>query len=203
MALAPTKGNLIAAKRSRELAESGFELMDRKRNILIRELMALIDQAADIQARIDTTFDSAYTTLRIANISSSSCKKAADNTPVDDSISIKFRSVMGVELPTVTADFCYDGRVPYDLTTTDSSLDAAYVEFHRVKSLMRDLAETENAIFRLAYSIKKTQKRTNALKNIVIPRLEDSITFIASELEEKERSEFVLQKVIKAQKSKA
>ena len=37
--LLPTKGNLIAAKRSRTLARTGYELMDRKRNILIRELM--------------------------------------------------------------------------------------------------------------------------------------------------------------------
>ena len=42
---APTKGNLTAAKRSRALASTGYELMDRKRNILIRELMALIDDA--------------------------------------------------------------------------------------------------------------------------------------------------------------
>ena len=36
--LLPTKGNLIAAKRSRMLAQTGYELMDRKRNILIREI---------------------------------------------------------------------------------------------------------------------------------------------------------------------
>ena len=43
--LPPTKGNLMAAKRSRELALTGFDLMDKKRNILIRELMSLIDDA--------------------------------------------------------------------------------------------------------------------------------------------------------------
>ncbi len=41
----PTKGNLILAKNSLALASQGYELMDKKRNILIRELMALIDQA--------------------------------------------------------------------------------------------------------------------------------------------------------------
>ena len=44
--LLPTKGNLIAAKRSRTLARTGYELMDRKRNILVREMMQLIDRAA-------------------------------------------------------------------------------------------------------------------------------------------------------------
>ena len=42
---APTKGNLNAAKRSRALADNGYELMDRKRNILIREIMELMDPA--------------------------------------------------------------------------------------------------------------------------------------------------------------
>ena len=38
----PTKGNLILAKNSLALAKQGYVLMDKKRNILIRELMGLI-----------------------------------------------------------------------------------------------------------------------------------------------------------------
>ena len=44
----PTKGNLILAKNSLALSKQGYELMDKKRNILIREMMELIDQAKDI-----------------------------------------------------------------------------------------------------------------------------------------------------------
>ena len=64
----PTKGNLILAKNSLALASQGYELMDKKRNILLRELMGLIDQAKDIQAEIDTTFTEAYKALQKANI---------------------------------------------------------------------------------------------------------------------------------------
>ena len=49
----PTKGNLMLAKNSLTLAKQGYELMDKKRNILIRELMDLIDEARDIQGEID------------------------------------------------------------------------------------------------------------------------------------------------------
>ena len=35
----PTKGNLILAKNSLKLAKQGYELMDKKRNILMRELV--------------------------------------------------------------------------------------------------------------------------------------------------------------------
>lgn len=64
----PTKGNLILAKNSLALAKQGYDLMDKKRNILIRELMDLIDEAKGIQEQIDTTFTKAYACLQRANI---------------------------------------------------------------------------------------------------------------------------------------
>ena len=45
----PTKGNLMLAKNSLMLARQGYDLMDKKRNILLKELMGLIDEAKDIQ----------------------------------------------------------------------------------------------------------------------------------------------------------
>ena len=64
----PTKGNLILAKNSLKLSRQGYELMDKKRNILIREMMDLIDQAKDIQTQIDVTFRAAYAALQKANM---------------------------------------------------------------------------------------------------------------------------------------
>ena len=64
----PTKGNLILAKNSLALATQGYGLMDKKRNILLKELMDLIDQARDIQSEIDATFTEAYKALQQANI---------------------------------------------------------------------------------------------------------------------------------------
>ena len=64
--------------------------------------------------------------------------------------------------------------------------------------IIKELAETENCIYRLAYAIKKAQKRANALQNIVIPGLDSEIARISDALEEKEREEFVRLKVVKA-----
>jgi len=200
--LPPTKGNLIAAKRSRELAINGFELMDKKRNILIRELMNLLDSASKLQQRIDTTFSDAYTSLKFANISMGGCEDIALSTAVDDSVRVRYRSVMGVELPIVTADFETTDILPYGFADTTSALDDAYKKFNRVKELALELAELENSIYRLAYSIKKAQKRANALSNIVIPGLDADIARISDELEENQREEFVRLKVIKAQKKR-
>lgn len=64
----PTKGNLILAKNSLALAVQGYGLMDKKRNILLKELTGLIGQARSIQSEIDSTFTSAYRALQKANI---------------------------------------------------------------------------------------------------------------------------------------
>ena len=195
---APTKGALTAAKRSRALAETGYELMDRKRNILIHELMGLMDQAEELQSRIDDTFAEAYSSMRLAEISMGG--RAADGAvgvPLDDSVELRYKSVMGVELPYVRAGGQRTEGPPYGLAFTSSDLDDAYFKFQEVKELIRDLAETENCIYRLAYAIKKAQKRANALKNIVLPGLDADIARITDALEEKEREEFVRLKVIK------
>ena len=54
---------------------------------------------------------------------------------------------------------------------------------------------------RLAVAIRKTQRRANALKNVVIPNLESTVKYISDSLDEKDREEFSRLKVIKAQKS--
>ena len=99
----PTKGNLILAKNSLALAKQGYELMDKKRNILIRELMELIAEATDIQNEIDTAFAEAYRALQKANIQMGihEVERIALSVPVEDSIRITRRSVMGTEIPKV------------------------------------------------------------------------------------------------------
>lgn len=44
----PTKANLMATQKSLDLAKLGYELMDRKRNILVREMMQLISEAKEV-----------------------------------------------------------------------------------------------------------------------------------------------------------
>ena len=71
-----------------------------------------------------------------------------------------------------------------------------------MKDLTIQLAMIENAAYRLAANIKKTQKRANALKNITIPHYTELVTSITNALEEKEREEFTRLKVIKRMQTK-
>lgn len=199
----PTKGNLILAKNSLALAKQGYELMDKKRNILIRELMELIDQAKGIQTEIDTTFTTAYKALQKANmeLGINYVQEISSTIPVTDSIKIKTRSIMGTEIPLVQYEEP-DSMPTYGFYTTRESLDLAKVSFEKVKLLTINLSTIENSAYRLATNIKKTQKRANALKNITIPTYETLSTNIQNALEEKEREEFTRLKVIKRTQTK-
>ena len=194
----PTKGNLIAAKNSLKLAKQGYELMDKKRNILIRELMDLIDRASRIQSQIDSTFRTAYGALQKANIELGihHVEEISYSVPVEDSIRIKTRSIMGTEIP--LAEYEKKPVQPtYSFYSNRQSLDEARIAFEQVKDLTIRLSTIENSAYRLAASISKTQKRANALKNITIPSYEALIRNISDALEEKEREEFTRLKVIK------
>ncbi|MEY8517512.1 V-type ATP synthase subunit D [Lachnospiraceae bacterium 29-84] len=197
----PTKGNLMLAKNSLALSRQGYELMDKKRNILIRELMELIAQASDIQKEIDTAFSGAYQSLQKANIQMGihEVEMISQRVPVETTITIKRRSVMGVEIPKVE---CQDKgfQMAYPFYGTKMALDEACKEFGKVKELTVRLAQVETSAYRLAYHIKKTQKRANALQNITIPKYEALTKSIQEALEEKEREEFTRMKVIKKKK---
>ncbi len=197
----PTKGNLIASKKALKLAGLGYELLDRKRNILIRELMGLVDKASELRTTIEDTFVEAYAALQFANVSLGVITPYAECVPIEDGLEISTKSVMGVELPKVVLEE-KPLKATYGLFRTTSQLDKAFIAFDKVKKTTVMLAEVENSIYRLSVAIKKTQRRANALQNIIIPRNEAIVKFISDSLDEKEREEFSRLKVIKASKLK-
>lgn len=192
----PTKGNLINSKKALKLAALGYELLDRKRNILIRELMQLVDKAGQLRESIEDTYKVAYSALQLANISLGVVMPYAQCIPIENGLSLSSKSVMGVELPKVQLDK-NPIKATYGFSQTDSQLDRTLIAFNKVKEITVTLAEVENSIYRLSVAIHKTSRRANALKNIIIPRNESIVKYISNSLEEKEREEFSRLKVIK------
>ena len=124
-------------------------------------------------------------------------QEIAFTVPIEDSIRIQARSIMGTEIPHVKYDEKRN-NLTYSFGVTHESVDMAREAFRQVKQLTIKLAEVENSAYRLANNIKKTQKRANALKNITIPMYEGLVKNINNALEEKEREEFTRLKVIKS-----
>ncbi len=199
--IAPTKSNLMAAQSSLEFSQKGFELLDKKRNVLIREMMSYMNRVKELQDRINTTFQEAYEALRRANISlgQNTIEDIALAIPEAKDYELIYRSVMGVEVPEIK----YERkavRPAYGFFRSNSAVDEAFVKFNDVKYLIYELAEVENAVFRLAIEVKKTQKRANALQNIQIPKFRELVKSISDVLDEKDREEFFRLKVVKKKK---
>ena len=99
----PTKANLLAVKAQLSFARKGYELLDRKRTVLIKEIMELNKKAEILQEEISKTFDKTYDSLKSATVSMGSellSEISKDVAPEED-FEIINRSVMGVDIPEI------------------------------------------------------------------------------------------------------
>jgi V/A-type H+-transporting ATPase subunit D len=194
--LAPTRGNLVKLTRSMKMAQSGHDLLDQKRQVLMMELVRYIDSAKTIQHDVEHIFSSAYAALQKANISLGidTVEDISESVPVTRDITVRLHSVMGVEIPDV--DPLDDKTVPsYSFYGSSGAMDSAYAEFRKVMALLARLAEVETSVYRLAVQIRKTHRRVNALEKVVIPSNKADIRFISDVLEESEREDFTRMKL--------
>lgn len=194
----PTKTNLIKAKNSLDLSKRGFELLDKKRNILIKEMMSLVERAKQIQKKITITFQEAYKALKVVNITVgiNTVEEIAMSIPKEEEYEILSKSIMGVIIPDIRyLNTAFKSQ--YSLFRTNPTLDIAVIKFNHVMELIYELAEIENSVYKLAVEIRKTQRRANALEKVQIPKYEKQVHYIQNVLEEKEREDFFRLKRVK------
>lgn len=79
----------------------------------------------------------------------------------------------------------------------------ARTAFAETLDLLVKLASLQTSFIILDEAIKLTNRRVNALENVVKPRLENTISYVLSELDEMEREEFFRLKLIQNKKEKA
>jgi len=195
---AATKANLMKAKSMLDFSKKGYRLLDKKRNILVREMMSRIEEVEKINKEIDAKFQEIYESVRYLNITmgENSVEEIALSIPKNEDVKILSKSIMGVEIPLVKWK---DKELTpyYGFFRTNTALDIAVEKSREVQKLIYKLSEYENAVIRIATEIKKTTKRANALDRIQIPKYKKLSDEIEESLEEKERQEFTRLKSIK------
>lgn len=197
----PTKNNLIRLQGKIKLSKQGQELLEKKKFILTIEKNKYQDKKKELENNIQEMFKDAYLKLEkaIIDIGIDDLTEISKQLENDDSINIKYMSIMGVEIPSVIYDK-KEFKLGYGLYNTTISVDEAILAFNNIKYKLIEMAEIENIIFRLDKSIDKVQKRSNALKDIIIPNDEKIEAEIKGILEEREREEFSRLKVVKVNK---
>jgi len=198
--LPPTKSNLFKLQQELKFASEGYNLLDRKREVLIMEMMQVIHTIKNLQRRLAEKLDGAYAAFRDAYIDMGSEEIERANYASLDPLELRLteRSVMGVPIPEIHA-----GRMPQrmhvGLLGTSASFDSAVDLFNDVIPLLLEYTQANLTLTRLATEIQKTQRRVNALENIFIPEAEDTIKYIRDVLEESEREDFFRRKQVKKQ----
>jgi V/A-type H+-transporting ATPase subunit D len=190
MNLPPTRSNLIRIKQSLEFAQEGYEILDKKRQVLTTELLHLAHDAERLQREVWALLDAAYQALESARLTMGQehVEWAALAVHKTVQVDVKTRGVMGVPIPIVQAHG-EPPEMPYSLGDTRATLDEASAAFRQVLEQIPDLSESMTSVWRLARELHKTQRRVNALQHIFIPDYQDTVSFIESALEEREREE--------------
>ena len=188
--VAPTRTNLIRIKKELRFARDGYEILDRKREVLTTELVRVAKEADTLQREVWSLLDTAYQALEKARLTMGSDRvewaALAASKTVD--VHLKLRGIMGVSIPVIEARGDMQ-KVMYSLSGTNASLDEAAAAFREVVSKTPQLSMLVTMVWRLAGELRKTQRRVNALQHIFIPQYEDTVAFIVSSLEEREREE--------------
>ncbi|MGE5250761.1 MAG: V-type ATP synthase subunit D [Bacteroidota bacterium] len=196
--IAPTRSNLIRMKKELTFAREGYEILDRKREVLTTELVRVAHEADVLQKEVWKLLETAYRALEKARLTLGSdhveWAALAANQTVD--VHLKLRGIMGVAIPVIEAR----GEPPsmlYSLSGTNAALDEASAAFREVIIKTPQLSMLVTTVWRLAGELRKTQRRVNALQHIFIPAYEETVTFIVSSLEEREREEIFRLKWLK------
>ncbi|MEM2856551.1 MAG: V-type ATP synthase subunit D [Candidatus Nitrosocaldaceae archaeon] len=197
--IVPTKIELIRLKRSLKVAQMVHKILDDKREVLLKRIDEMIEDANKARAEIWSPLEDVYNAVRDAYMAlgTNNVESIAMLTPPSIEVDVNVRRIVDVKVPTLQVSSKGD-KLSYGFADTNASVDKAA---RLIKNILPDIckaAEYENAIFSLAKELEKTQRLLNALEYVIMPQYRNAIKFISASLEEREREEFVRLKKVKS-----
>ncbi|KAJ1020428.1 hypothetical protein NDA13_005746 [Ustilago tritici] len=207
----PTRQALGSAKTRLKGAQTGHSLLKKKADALTKRFRTIthkIDEAKRKMGRVmqQASFSLAevqYATGNIGYIVQESVKSASFR------VRAKQENVSGVLLAAFEADikdksngaqgsggeFALTG-----LSRGGQQVNKAREVYTQALKVLVELASLQTAFVILDEVIRMTNRRVNAIEHVIIPRLENTISYIVSELDEADREEFFRLKKVQAKK---
>ena len=187
----PTRMEMKRLQARLKTATRGHKLLKDKTDEMIRRFITLAQQNKQLRSETEAELAAALVSFTLA-------RSATDGRVVEEAIMMPSRTVsldcsqrkvMGIDVPAIEIrDNVADDLYPYALTGASGKLDEAIRGLNAVLYKLIKLAETEKACNMLADEIEKNKRRVNALENIMIPQLTETIKYIKMKLDESERS---------------
>ena len=192
------KTALLELKKDLELINSGAEILEEKRNILLKEIISLLDEVEEEREKLNKSVQKSYQFLIKAFMESGKVqlKREAALPVFQGKLNVYEKSFIGILVPKINYEL-KEVRSPLNISGETLFLEVARKSFIDTTRDILALAEIEFKAWRLAAELKKTVVRVNALQKYYVPEYPKAIKETTASLEEVER-EFLL--VIKRKK---
>ena len=199
--VAPTKSNLLSIKEQLSVSTNGYELLEEKREILVRELMQLVDEVRILEEEIEKVVQQAYPAFKrmLMLDGADQIERISHSIHYDFEMIEKNVIVGGMQFETLDVELPKK-ELFYSFMGTYANTDDTIVHFFKLLSLLTQMASIRTIVWRLADEVKRTQRRVNALDKLIIPQATESISYIESVLEERERENIFVLKALKKKK---
>ena len=196
--IAPTKTNLLSTKEQLAVSTNGYELLEEKREILVRELMRLVEQVKLLEDEIDRAINEAYPAFKrmLMLDGADEVERISHAIHYDYDIIEKTAIVGGMQFETIDVELPKK-ELFYSFLGTYANTDAVIIKFLDLLSLLTQMASIRTIVWRLAEEVKRTQRRVNALDKMIIPQATETIKYIEGVLEERERENVFVLKALK------
>ena len=196
--IAPTKTNLLSTKEQLAVSTNGYELLEEKREILVRELMRLVEQVKLLEDEIDKAIEEAYPAFKrmLMLDGADQVEKISHAIHYDFDMIERNVTVGGIQFETIDVELPQK-QLFYSFLGTYANTDAVIVKFLNLLSLLTQMAGIRTIVWRLAEEVKRTQRRVNALDKMIIPQATETIKYIEGVLEERERENVFVLKALK------
>ncbi|MBU4194649.1 MAG: V-type ATP synthase subunit D [Actinobacteria bacterium] len=199
----PTRSELLFRRQQIKLAVQGMDLLKKKRDALLREFLPIIDETMRLSLQLERSTADAQEALAMARAvdGRSVLQSVSFATKGEVQVDISGTHVMGVPIPVIRkAETTRKTELErgYSVTGVSSRIGQTASKFEEIIDTMIESADIETRLRRLGEELEKTNRRVNALENVVIPELEAQVKFIFSSLDERAREDhFRLKKVKK------
>jgi len=201
--LPATRTVLLDLRHELEEARRGHDILERKREVLLRELWGLFREVKQTEREVRERFALAYKVQREARlVMGTDAMQFAGLAPAARTdYLVETRSVMGVALPLVTMHI-KALPFPYAPAGISAVFDELRTRWIEVGKMLGPWAEMIGSIWKVAAELEQTERRVNALERLLIPDYEATIRRIEVALDEQERESFLRAKGVKERHAK-
>lgn len=201
--LNPTRMNLIEVKRRSRTARKGYDILKKKREVLVLEFLKLLKQSGKGREYLYRLLSEAYKSIVISSayVGNFELEASALHAKEVAPIGIGIKNVMGVKIPEIEKNKSRAEGTDSFLSESVAVEDIRETFSDAINAIL-DVAQQEQGLKRLVTEIEKTKRRVNALDYVVIPGYNSQARYISMRLEEIERDMFSALKHVKKKLSK-